>query len=80
MFKYTRGVIGLVFVIDSPHHLLEVGTDILNVLGELPEPGPLSGYSNRTKITPPRNRYSFPSRERDFVFSKSSRSDQPPPD
>lgn len=42
MCKYTKGFIGLVFVIDSRLHLLEVGTEILNVLGELPEPGSLS--------------------------------------
>jgi hypothetical protein len=42
MCKYTKGFIGLVFVIDSGHHLLEVGAEILNVLGELPETGSLS--------------------------------------
>ena len=40
--KYTKDFIGFVFVIDSRHHLSEVGTEILNVLGELPEPGSLS--------------------------------------
>jgi len=80
MCKHTKGFIGLMFVIDSRHHLLGVGTDILNVLGEIPEPGSLNWYSNWTTITPPRNCYSISSRESDFVFSKSSRSDQPPPD
>jgi len=82
MCKYTKDIIGLVFVIDSRHHFLEVGTEILNVLCELPEPGSLSWYSNWTTITLLRNRSSISSRKRDFdfVFSKSSSSDQLPPD
>ena len=46
MCKYTNGFIGLVFVIENRRHWLEVGTEILNVFGELPEPGSLSWYSN----------------------------------
>ena len=77
--KYTKGIIGLVFVIDSRHHFLGVGTEILNVLGELSEPGSLSWDSHCTTIALLNNRYSVSSRERDFVFSKLSRSVHPLP-
>jgi hypothetical protein len=44
MCNYTKVFIGFMFVIDSGHNLLEVGTEILNVLSELSGPGSLSWY------------------------------------
>lgn len=35
----TKDFIGLVFAVYSRRHLLDGGTEILNVLFELPEPG-----------------------------------------